>query len=106
MEKVDEARGPYGVVMYSHASAGVEVELFEKCYTLRRMMRDVAAGANAFNQERAPEVGPVNNVNVDDQMVPLVNNQNLFAVNEDLNLLDEAIPEGDEVSYYFTIIAV
>ena len=111
MEKVDEARGPYGVVMYSHASAGVEVELFEKCYTVRRMMRDVAAGANAFNQERAPEVGPVNNVNVDDQEAPPNYDEIYYARNEDLNQLGEPLPElleeGDDyhdVSYLFNII--
>ena len=106
MEKVNEAKEPQGVVIYSYASAGVEVELFEKCYTVRRMMREVAAGANAFNQERGLEVGPANNENFVDQEAPPNNDQNLFAVNEDLNLLEEAIPEGDEVSYYFTIIAV
>ena len=106
MEKVDEARGPHGVVMYSHASAGVEVELFEKCYTVQRMMREVAAGANAFNQERVFEARPANNVNVDDQEAPPNYDEIYFARNEDLNPLDEAIPNDDYVSSLFNMIRV
>ena len=38
MEKVNEDRGPHGVVIYSHSTAGAEVELFHLCYSIRRML--------------------------------------------------------------------
>ena len=38
MEKVNEDRAPKGVVVYSHSTAGAEVEIFHLCYSIARML--------------------------------------------------------------------
>ena len=38
MEKVNEDKEPQGVVSYSHSTAGAEVQLFELCYSIKRML--------------------------------------------------------------------
>ena len=38
MENVNEDRAPKGVVIYSHSTAGAEVEIFHLCYSIARML--------------------------------------------------------------------
>ena len=40
MERVDKEKEPQGIVSYSHSPAGVEEELFQLCYSVRRMLDD------------------------------------------------------------------
>ena len=64
MEKVNEDKEPQGVVSYSHSTAGAEVQLFELCYSIRRMLNvDI----------RAPvEVNRMVNAHANQQALPVV----------------------------------
>ena len=63
MEKVNEDKEPQGVVSYSHSAAGAEVQLFQLCYSIRRMLNV---------DTRAPvEVNRMVNVDANQQAQPV-----------------------------------
>ena len=64
MEKVNEDRAPKGVVVYSHSTAGAEVEIFHLCYSIARMQNidnrapvEVNRMVNANANQHAQPVG-------------------------------------------------
>ena len=64
MEKVNEDKEPQGVVSYYHSTAGAEVQLFELCYSIRRML-------NVDNRAPTVEVNRMVNVDANQQAQPV-----------------------------------